>query len=134
MVFRLRLPCESRAVAAARGTITNVAGLLGVDQDVATLVASELVTNAVRHASTGDGMVLSVYANRACWFVEVVDHAPTLVPQLPHGDSCFAHLTDDATSGRGLPLIVLLGGTLEVHSVGQGRKAVSATLDYEPGI
>ncbi|UGQ15219.1 ATP-binding protein [Yinghuangia sp. ASG 101] len=126
LICRVVLPSVPAAAGLARKYIAPAAQQLGVDYDTAALVATELVSNAVRHADTGGDIELWVSANDSDWFVAVVDRAPHLLPRLPHGTY---ELPDDkAESGRGLLIVALGGGRLSVRPVADGRKVVSARM------
>ncbi|MEU3462084.1 ATP-binding protein [Streptomyces sp. NPDC006733] len=91
--------------------------------DIAELLTSELVTNALQH--TGEGAVLTATlsggpAHRLR--VEVHDHTARRPRLHPAGD--------DATSGRGLLLVQALANSWGVRSQGTG-KVVWFELDVE---
>jgi anti-sigma regulatory factor (Ser/Thr protein kinase) len=71
------------AVAEARRWVANVAGdLLGADQgENLRLVISEVVTNALRHGSTGQSIDLAVTPKAEFLCVQVTDDGPGLVPR-----------------------------------------------------
>ncbi len=126
LICRVVLPCAPTAARLARKYTAPAAQQLGVDYDTAALVATELVSNAVRHADTGGDIELWISANESHWFVAVVDRAPHLLPRLPDGTSELP--TETAESGRGLLIVALGGGRLSVRPVPGGRKVVSAQL------
>jgi anti-sigma regulatory factor (Ser/Thr protein kinase) len=71
------------AVAEARRWVATVAGdLLGADQgENLRLVISEVVTNALRHGSTGQSIDLAVTPKAEFLCVQVTDDGPGLVPR-----------------------------------------------------
>ncbi|MEV8568270.1 ATP-binding protein [Streptomyces sp. NPDC051322] len=83
------------------------------------LLASELVTNALRHA--GGVTVLRLRADRRSLEVAVADPSPAY-PQDRTPD-----LTG-RTGGFGWPMVQRLARTVAVRSVPDGGKVVSATL------
>ncbi len=86
--------------------------------DRAVLVASELVTNAIRH--TPDGGTIDVQVAPELLRLEVSDASHTHPAELPHGEH--------ATHGRGLPIISSLASSWGVHDSATG-KTVWATID-----
>ncbi|AVH61291.1 ATP-binding protein [Streptomyces dengpaensis] len=86
--------------------------------DDATLIASELVANAVRHGRTGCRLRLQLGHGQLT--VEVHDDSP--------GRPCVGLLDADSESGRGLAMVEQLAYSLEVVSAGFGGKTVRAVL------
>ncbi|MEU3505004.1 ATP-binding protein [Streptomyces hundungensis] len=80
--------------------------------EVAELLTSELVTNALVH--TDDGAVVTVTARGRRLRVEVRDFAPAL--PTPHAPS-----DDDGTHGRGLLLVQALADAWGVHEHAMGK-------------
>ena len=92
----IELPPEPTSPGAARRFVTDdLAGHDGAPTDVAALLVSELVTNAVVHARTP--IVVTVTATNGLVRVGVRDGSPTL-PALRRFDR-------DAAAGRGLQLV-----------------------------
>lgn len=98
----------------ARAHVRDVLGEWGLHrlQDNAVLIASELVTNVVRQATSQDGspiyvngklsiIQLSLYSDRESLLIAVYDQIPGIPVQ--------AIPAPDAESGRGLALIATLG-------------------------
>ncbi|MEU9207814.1 ATP-binding protein [Streptomyces sp. NPDC048415] len=86
--------------------------------DDATLIASELVANAIRHGRTGCRLRLQLGHGHLT--VEVHDDSP--------GRPRVGPLDTDSESGRGLAMVQQLAHTLEVVSTGFGGKTVRAVL------
>lgn len=86
--------------------------------DDATLIASELVANAVRHGRTGCRLRLQLGHGQVT--VEVHDDSP--------GRPRVGPLDADSESGRGLAMVQELAHSLEVVSTGFGGKTVRAVL------
>ncbi|WP_399037538.1 ATP-binding protein [Streptomyces sp. ASQP_92] len=80
--------------------------------DVAELLTSELVTNALVH--TDDGAIVTVTAEERRLRVEVRDFVPAL--PTPHAPS-----DDDGTHGRGLLLVQALADAWGVHEHDLGK-------------
>jgi anti-sigma regulatory factor (Ser/Thr protein kinase) len=83
-IIEIRLRPDSRSVPAAREALQALAGLVpaGVLEDLR-LAASELVTNAIRHAGLGaaDVIEMRVKVEGSIVRVEVVDPGPGFVPR-----------------------------------------------------
>ncbi|HSO96358.1 MAG TPA: ATP-binding protein [Acidimicrobiia bacterium] len=95
----IELPPEPASPAAARRFVTeSLASSIGAPVEVATLLVSELVTNAVLHARTP--MVLNVTARDGSVRVEVQDCSAAL-PALRYYDRT-------APTGRGLQMLDVL--------------------------
>jgi anti-sigma regulatory factor (Ser/Thr protein kinase) len=94
-----------------------------VDPDVAVLLTSELVTNAIRHEA-GKTIMLTITASCGQLRVDVYD------------TSCFMPVLVDAASdaeaGRGLMLVATLSAEWGFYRTPAG-KAVYFTLAFEPG-
>ena len=100
-MLEVRLPRTGPSARRARRGVRDVAAAHGVDGSVAELLASELVSNAVRHSGAGeddDDVVLRVTATGGVLRVELDDRSEAL-PR-PPGDPGGA-----AESGRGLLLL-----------------------------
>jgi anti-sigma regulatory factor (Ser/Thr protein kinase) len=98
-----------------------------VDADVAVLLTSELVTNAVTHGTgeTGEFVLLAVACDAAVLRVEVHDGSG----DLPVLDIAPA----DAETGRGLLLVTSLSAEWGSYRTAAG-KAVYFTLELQPGL
>jgi anti-sigma regulatory factor (Ser/Thr protein kinase) len=91
------LPAESRSIAEARALVARtVTGVTGESLDVIVLLASELVTNAIRHGAGPVGVHITWDDGGVR--VEVDDDSPKLPVVQP-----LDHL--DAVNGRGLALV-----------------------------
>jgi diguanylate cyclase (GGDEF)-like protein/PAS domain S-box-containing protein len=98
-VARLRLESNLDAPAAARDAIANLADQLNEDVlERATLLASEAVTNSVRHAD-GDEVRVEIWPMAGSVAVVVADDGPGFTPTARHG------LIADCDGGFGLPLL-----------------------------
>lgn len=122
------LPGEPRSVARARSFIEDVLG--GSEEhpavDVASLLVSELVTNAVLHASSA--VELTVRRQQGRVRVEVADASPKAAQRRTY--------KEEATTGRGLEMVELLAEQWGVDTSAGGGKAVwfevSAAGSQEP--
>ena len=125
-VCRVRLATGPAAAAEARGQVRAAirAWDIPVDPDVAVLLASELVTNAVGH-ETGETIVLAITCSFGQLRVDVHDTSRTL-PVLVDAPV-------DAEAGRGLMLVATLSATWGIYRTPSG-KAVYFTLAFEPGL
>ena len=116
-----RFPPLPASASAARALLARTCTRWGCSDhiDAATLVVSELVTNAVRHAGTD--LEVRFAACRPVLRVAVRDHAPgglRLRPADPGG-----------SSGRGLLLVEALARSWGVLPEGEAGKVVWAVLD-----
>ncbi len=120
MVVKGRL----EVVAEVRGFVRLAVGRWGMDDFVPCLVASELVTNAIRHAAAeGDEVLfrLGLAEDGALW-MEVRDGACTM-PRMRDAGL-------DEESGRGLVVVDQFSRNWGVRSLGEGTgKVVFAVLD-----
>ena len=125
-VCRVRLTTGPAAAAEARGQVRAAirAWDVPVDPDVAVLLASELVTNAIGH-EPGDTIVLAITCSFGQLRVDVHDTSRTL-PVLVDAPV-------DAEAGRGLKLVATLSATWGIYRTPAG-KAVYFTLAFEPGL
>ena len=125
-VCRVRLTTGPAAAAEARGQVRAAirAWDVPVDQDVAVLLTSELVTNAIGH-EVGETIVLAITCSFGQLRVDVHDTSHTL-PVLVDAPV-------DAEAGRGLMLVATLSATWGVYRTPAG-KAVYFTLAFEPGL
>ena len=123
--YRVRLSAGPAAAAEARGEVRAAvcAWDLPVDPDVAILLTSELVTNAIRH-ERGGSVTLAVSCSRDELRVDVHDTSCSL-PVL-------ADTPADAETGRGLMLVATLSDDWGVYRTPAG-KAVYFTLAFPPG-
>jgi PAS domain S-box-containing protein len=118
MRIRHPFPPEPASVAAARRLVAD--SLAGLNQeslvDVALLLVSEVVTNAVLHAGTP--IDLSLEAENAHVRIEVIDESPQLPSPRGYGE--------DATTGRGLGLVESLASAYGVE-----RRPVGKVVWFE---
>ena len=138
----VRLASRLSAVAAARAEVTSAlrAWCVPVDPDVAILLTSELVTNAVTHASRnpnrragargmrGEAVLLVIAADDAGLRVDVHDGSC----DLPIVSGYLAE-ADDAETGRGLLLVTSLSAEWGFYRTA-GGKAVYFTLEVPPDV
>jgi anti-sigma regulatory factor (Ser/Thr protein kinase) len=124
-VCRVRLTASPAAAGEARGQVRAAirAWDIPVDPDIAVLLTSELVTNAIGHEA-GETITLAVTCSFGQLRVDVHDTSRTL-PVL-------ADAPADAEAGRGLMLVATLSATWGVYRTPAG-KAVYFTLAFEPG-
>jgi len=122
---RVRLAAGPAAAGEARGQVRAAIRDWGlpVDQDVAVLLASELVTNAVMH-ETGVTVTLGIRCGRGRLRVDVYDTSPSFpVVTVAAGD---------AEAGRGLMLVEALAAEWGFYRTPAG-KAVYFTLLFGGG-
>ncbi|MDP8960703.1 MAG: PAS domain S-box protein [Actinomycetota bacterium] len=114
------LPPEAGSVGRARHLVSESMTASGHQDlvDVATLLVSEVVTNAVLHAGTD--IRLTCRQSRAGVRVEVFDRSP-LLPTVRHYDA-------EATTGRGLDLVSALAARWGIDCAEDGK-----TLWFELG-
>ncbi|WTQ62191.1 ATP-binding protein [Streptomyces sp. NBC_00158] len=93
-------------------------------QDAALLVASELVTNAVKYASGPCGFDVGWSADGLD--IDVTDSSPT-APRARRADPT------GATGGYGWPLVWQLSSQVEVRPTPEGGKTVHARIPRSPG-
>ena len=120
--LRMTLPAVSNSVRLSRYATRAVliAWQLGHVDEAATLLVSELVTNAVRHARDTDVVTVDLHAERTWLRIEVLDtdrHWPQ--PRIPDQFD---------ESGFGFVLVDALAGNWGVRETEAG-KAVWAELD-----
>ena len=139
----VRLASRLSAVSAARTEVEAAIGAwrLAVDPDAAILLTSELVTNAVTHATArsrrdgraarrgfaAEAVLLVIAADDAGLRVEVHDGSA----DLPVLADCPAEA--DAETGRGLLLVTSLAAEWGFHRTPRG-KAVYFTLQAQPDV
>ena len=119
---RVRLTVGPAAAAEARGRVLESirAWDIPVDPDIAVLLASELVTNAIGH-ETGKTIVLAITCSFGQMRVEVHDTS-RMLPVLVDAPV-------DAEAGRGLMLVATLSATWGIYRTPAG-KAVYFTLAF----
>ena len=122
---QLRLAAKPAAVGQARCHVQAAicAWAVPVDEAIAILLTSELVTNAIGHEA-GESITLAVTCSFGQLRVDVHDTSRTL-PVLVDASA-------DAEAGRGLMLVASLSATWGVYRTPAG-KAVYFTLAFEPG-
>ena len=125
-VSRVRLTAGPPAAAEARGHVRAAicAWDVPVDMEVAILLTSELVTNAIRHEK-GDTITLVVTCAYGQLHVDVHDTSCTL-PVPMDGPP-------DAETGRGLVLVASLSSSWGYYGTTTG-KAVYFTLAFQDGL
>ena len=135
---RIPLPADPTAAASARAVVADAIRTwrVPVDTDVAILLTSELVTNAVTHAAAcpGDSPVTFVLLTVACDLttlrVDVHDGSGTL-PVLDA--SAQEEPSNEAETGRGLLLVTSLSAEWGFYRT-PGGKAVYFTLEIQRGL
>ena len=120
---RISLTTAPAAAAEARRQVlaTIYAWDIPVDPDVAVLLTSELVTNAIRHEA-GETITLTITCVCGHLRVDVHDTSPTM-PVIMDSPVC-------AEAGRGLMLVASLSTDWGVHRTRSG-KAVYFTLELD---
>lgn len=101
----LTIPGSPRYVSSTRAFITRTLSRLpGIDSDAATLLTSELVTNAIQHTKSGDGgeVIVDVIDLPDGVLVEVTDQGSRGTPEVKSGLY--------AAEGHGLYLVQQLAG------------------------
>jgi len=123
---RVRLTAAPAAAAEARRQVQAAirAWDIPVDPDVAVLLTSELVTNAIRHEVTGIVM-LAITCSCGQLRVDVHDTSRAL-PMLVDAPA-------DAETGRGLMLVTTLSAEWGFYRTPAG-KAVYFTVAFEPDV
>lgn len=125
--LHLDLPADERAPATARRTLAAVLPLWGVADDVdttsCTLVATELLTNAVRYAGRAP-VGLDVLLGDGALTVAVTDTSP----EPPRRRTA----TPGDESGRGVQLVEWLSEHWQVEQLPQGKR-VSARMRVTAG-
>jgi len=130
-VCRVRLTTSPAAAGEARGQVRAAirAWDIPVEEDIAVLLTSELVTNAVTHGTptAGTFVLLTIACDTACLRVDVHDGSGDL-PVLDTGliDESLA----EAETGRGLLLVTSLSAEWGFYRTPAG-KAVYFTLQLQ---
>lgn len=119
------LPVHNAAPAVARRFVRESCAAWSVSQaveEIAELIANELVSNAVEHARSPSRLTLT--CARSTLRVSVHDYSPASIPRSRPRDIA-------GSRGRGLPLVAALaqGWGVDQHSDG---KAVWASLQLHP--
>ena len=122
---RVRLAPGPAAAAEARGQVRAAiaAWKTPVDEDIAVLLTSELVTNAVKHTA-GETVTLGIRCARDQLRVDVYDTSPS-PPVLTNAPA-------DAEAGRGLVLVAELSAEWGSYRTLVG-KVVYFTLAFQLG-
>jgi anti-sigma regulatory factor (Ser/Thr protein kinase) len=122
---RVRLAAGPAAVPEARGLVTAAIASWGVpvDAEAASLLTSELVTNAILHAACQD-VVLDITCHRSRLRVDVHDTS--------RSQPAVVDVPADAETGRGLLLVAALSAEWGFYPTPAG-KAVYFTLAPPPG-
>ena len=125
-VCRIRLTAGPAAAADARRQVKDVicAWDCPVEADVAVLLTSELVTNAIRHQA-GETVILAITLAFGQLRVDVHDTSRSM-PVL-------VDASVDAEAGRGLMLVATLSASWGVYRTPAG-KAVYFTLACQPDL
>jgi hypothetical protein len=123
---RVRLTREPSSAAEARSQVREVirAWKIPVDPDIAILLTSDLVTNAITHGE-GETVTLGIRCSRGHLRVDVYD-SPRPLPAQADG-------AVDAAIGRGLVLVAALSTEWGSFRTPAG-KAVYFTLAFQPDL
>ncbi len=125
--YRIRLTANLAAAAAARAQVEDAirAWHVPVDPDIAVLLTSELVANAITHGTgpENDSVLLTIACDGRGLRVDVHDESG----DLPVLSECL--LDAEAESGRGLLLVTSLSAEWGFYRTAVG-KAVYFTLRY----
>jgi anti-sigma regulatory factor (Ser/Thr protein kinase) len=131
---RIPLMADLTAASAARSVVEDAirAWRVPVDPDVAVLLTSELVTNAVTHGTptAGTFVLLTIACDAACLRVDVHDGSDDL-PVLDPG--LIEEALAEAETGRGLLLVTTLSAEWGFYRTPAG-KAVYFTLELPPDV
>ena len=131
---RIPLMADLAAAAAARSVVRDAirAWRVPVDADVAVLLTSELVTNAVTHgmSTAGTFVLITIACDAACLRVDVHDGSDDL-PVLDPG--LIEEALAEAETGRGLLLVTTLSAEWGFYRTPAG-KAVYFTLELLPDV
>ena len=131
---RIPLMADLTAAAAARSVVDDAIRVwrVPVDADVAVLLTSELVTNAVTHGTPDAGtfVLLTVACDMACLRVDVHDGSGDL-PVL--GTGLIDEAPAEAETGRGLLLVTSLSAEWGFYRTSAG-KAVYFTLELQRAV
>jgi hypothetical protein len=123
---RVRLPRDPVSAAEVRGQVRAVIRdwKIPVDPDIAVLLASDLVTNAITH---GDGRTVTLAIRCSCGHlrVDVYDSSRSL--------PMAADEPADTEIGRGLALVAALSAEWGSYNTPAG-KAVYFTLAFQPDL
>jgi anti-sigma regulatory factor (Ser/Thr protein kinase) len=117
----LSLGADARSAGAARRFLTATLSTWGKTMygDNATLLLSELVTNAALHAKTQ--IVVRIELRPACLLVSVTDGSPR--------QPVVRHYSDQSTTGRGLALVNALALRWGIDPNTDGTKTVWAEIE-----
>jgi anti-sigma regulatory factor (Ser/Thr protein kinase) len=123
---RVRLASEPAAAAEARSQVRAAIAAWNapVDQDVAVLLAGELVTNAIQHAA-GESVMLGIRCTRDRLRVDVHDRSSS--------PPVLANAPAEAEGGRGLMLVASLSAEWGYYRIPMG-KIVYFTLAFDPDL
>jgi hypothetical protein len=128
--YRIRLMADLTAAAGARAEVEEAirAWRVPVDPDIAVLLTSELVANAITHGTgpDGDSILLTIACDSKRLRVDVHDDSG----DLPVLSGCL--LDAETESGRGLLLVTSLSAEWGFYRTAVG-KAVYFTLEF-PGV
>jgi len=121
--LRVPLPAEPAAAAQARTLVTDAIRdwEIPVDPEVAGLLTSELVTNAIRHEN---GDMIRLFVTRSWGHLRVYVHDSCRKPPVP------VDAPTDAEAGRGLMLVAGLSTDWGHYRTPAG-KAVYFTLAFQ---
>jgi anti-sigma regulatory factor (Ser/Thr protein kinase) len=124
----LTVPGHAEQVTRARAFIAGVLAARGLCDDIACLLGSELVTNAVRHSDSrlpGGAVTIAVTVVQGDVVVKVTDDGGPAHPAIREGqDPC-------AEDGRGLLLVAQLSVRWGYHR-GDGKLTTWFQLPAEP--
>jgi anti-sigma regulatory factor (Ser/Thr protein kinase) len=124
---RLELPGTPAAPSVARLFVRNLCREWGAGSvcDVAELLSSELVTNAVLHARSPVELE-AAFDEKAVLRIEVYDHSPDDVTQNPSPPPA------GAEGGRGLAIVARLACRWGVDPLTQGKRVWFTLSDCAP--
>jgi anti-sigma regulatory factor (Ser/Thr protein kinase) len=127
----MRVPHETGSAAAVRHQLRDELATQGVASDsidVAVLVASELVANAVRHTVDSDGHGLHVD-----WALDT-DGVTLGVTDCSDTQPVLRHVGPDELSGRGLLIIDALSADWGVRTLDRGKHVWARLPVLRPAI
>jgi anti-sigma regulatory factor (Ser/Thr protein kinase) len=124
---RLELPGTPAAPSVARLFVRNLCEEWGASDvcDVAELLSSELVTNAVVHARSPVELE-AAYDEASVLRIDVYDRSPGEVDQAPRPPA------EGSEGGRGLAIVARLACRWGVDTLAQGKRVWFTLVNYAP--
>ncbi|WP_241483196.1 ATP-binding protein [Nocardiopsis halophila] len=135
VMARCGFPGEERYVREARGFVRSTLALCpALEEDLveaATLLVSEVASNAVRHTRSGEpGGRFGVEVVHRPGAVTVAVHDEGPRPDAPGGRPAVGGFSPDQESGRGLAMVEALAGDWHTEPMPEGRVVA---FSFDPG-